>query len=150
MLEVWSFQNKNRTKHRFFESYFEENILTNDFPWKIIRLTLFLHENGQFWKWTLRKVTGVKKVIFTENASTPRDYIAWPYESFMWISLSPSNSCFKLQPGSFWGHRGENVIFTKHTLTCPYKYFYIYIYPCPLDPPFYMLKILWIVIKPNI
>ena len=48
-------------------------------------------------------VTGVKKVIFTKNATPPTDYRVWSCDSCTCISLTPSTKVMglKIHPGSF-------------------------------------------------
>ena len=50
-----------------------------------------------------------RKVIFAENALTRPWYIAWPYDSYMSISLRPSIfvSGSNVNLGSTWGHPGR-------------------------------------------
>ena len=48
-------------------------------------------------------VTGVKKVIFTKNATPPTDYKVWSCDSCTYISLTPSTKVMGLEihPESF-------------------------------------------------
>ena len=54
-------------------------------------------------------VTGVKKVIFTKNATSPTDYRVWSCDSCTYISLTPLYKSYgsKNSPGVIWGHRGQ-------------------------------------------
>ena len=60
---------------------------------------------SQTWPWgqRSRRVTGVKKVIFTKNATSPTDYRVWSCDSCTCISLTPSTKVMglKIHPGSF-------------------------------------------------
>ena len=68
-------------------------------------------------------VTGVKKVIFTKNATSPTNYRVWSCDSCTCISLTPLYKSYgsKNSPGVIWGHRGQKVIFTKNA-TSPTDY----------------------------
>ena len=61
-------------------------------------------------------VTGVKKVIFTKNATSPTDYRVWSCDSCTCISLTPSTKVMglKIHPGSFGVTGVKKVIFTKN------------------------------------
>ena len=62
-------------------------------------------------------VTGVKKVIFTKNATSPTDYRVWSCDSCTCISLTPSTKVMglKIHPGSF-GVTGVKRSFSLKTL----------------------------------
>ena len=68
-------------------------------------------------------VTGVKKVIFTKNATSPTDYRVWSCDSCTCISLTPSTKVMglKIHPGSFGVTGVKKVIFTKNA-TSPTNY----------------------------
>ena len=61
-------------------------------------------------------VTGVKKVIFTKNATPPTDYRVWSRDSCICISLYKSYR-IKKSYGVIWGHRGQKIIFTKNAIS---------------------------------
>ena len=67
--------------------------------------------------------TGVKKVIFTKNATSPTDYRVWSCDSCTCISLTPSTKVMglKIHPGSFGITGVKKVIFTKNA-TSPTNY----------------------------
>ena len=62
-------------------------------------------------------VTGVKKVIFTKNATSPTNYRVWSCDSCTYISLTPSTKVMglKIHPGSF-GVTGVKRSFSLKTL----------------------------------
>ena len=62
-------------------------------------------------------VTGVKKGIFTKNATSPTDYRVWSCDSCTCISLTPSTKVMglKIHPGSF-GSQGSKRSFSLKTL----------------------------------
>ena len=62
-------------------------------------------------------VTGVKKVIFTKNATSPTVYRVWSCDSCTYISLTPSTKVMglKIHPGSF-GVTGVKRSFSLKTL----------------------------------
>ena len=68
-------------------------------------------------------VTGVKKVIFTKNATSPTDYRVWSCDSCTCISFIPSTKVMglKIHPGSFGVTGVKKVIFTKNA-TSPTNY----------------------------
>ena len=68
-------------------------------------------------------VTGVKKVIFTKNATSPTDYRVWSCDSCTCISLTPYTKVMglKIHPGSFGVTGVKKVIFTKNA-TSPTNY----------------------------
>ena len=68
-------------------------------------------------------VTGVKKVIFTKNATSPTDYRVWSCDSCTCISLTPSTKVMglKIHPGSFGVTGVKKDIFTKNA-TSPTNY----------------------------
>ena len=68
-------------------------------------------------------VTGVKKVIFTKNATSPTDYRVWSCDSCTCINLTPSTKVMglKIHPGSFGVTGVKKVIFTKNA-TSPTNY----------------------------
>ena len=68
-------------------------------------------------------VTGVKKVIFTKNATSPTDYRVWSCDSCTCISLTPSTKVMglKIHPGSFGVTGVKKVIFTKNATSTNYR-----------------------------
>ena len=68
-------------------------------------------------------VTGVKKVIFTKNATSPTYYRVWSCDSCTCISLTPSTKVMglKIHPGSFGVTGVKKVIFTKNATSTNYR-----------------------------
>ena len=60
-------------------------------------------------------VTGVKKVIFTKNASSPSDYVASTRDFCICSQLDPLHKSYgpKKLSGVIWGHWGQKFIFPK-------------------------------------
>ena len=69
--------------------------------------------------WGHYEVTGVKKVIFTKNASSPSDYVASTRDFCICSSLTPSTKVMALKncQGFIWGHWGQKFIFPKKALS---------------------------------
>ena len=102
----------------------------SDMTWPILtrlghkyRLTIPFMSHDQIRVKVHIGVTGVKKVIFTKNATSPTDYRVWSCDSCTCISLTPSTKVMglKIHPGSFGVTGVKKVIFTKNA-TSPTNY----------------------------